>query len=111
MGKVLWLMWSVLVRLWKARGRIVEAVLTFLGWLYLARVSVLGLALFVGLPLGARSAMRALAIGVYDIEASWGAFMVGVMLPVAAWSIFLTAAMVFAYGHERARFDLVPVPG
>src|SRR4030095_14416691 len=36
-------------------------VLSFLGWLYLARVSLLGLVLLFGLPLGAHGSLRALA--------------------------------------------------
>ena len=81
---------------------------SFLGWLYLARVSVVGLAIMFALPLAARGAGRSLCIGVYDI--GQGSFFVGLLLPMAAWATFLSAAIVFAYGARRARFDVAPPP-
>jgi hypothetical protein len=90
----------------KGIGTAFRYILSFAGWLYLARVSLLGLVLLIGLPLGAHGAFRALAIGVFDLHLLTGSFMVGFMLPFAAWATFVTAAMVFLYGARRSRFDV-----
>ncbi|MEO6787616.1 MAG: hypothetical protein ABI318_15925 [Chthoniobacteraceae bacterium] len=87
-----------------------RATLSFFGWLYLARIALLGLAVFIGLPLGAHGALRMLAIGAYDLHGAWWAFFVGLLLPFAAWAVFVTAAMVFAYGARRSRFDVQTPP-
>jgi|GEM_PF-3578433 len=83
---------------------------SFLGWLYLGRVSVLGLAIFAALPLAARGPGRSLAIGAFDLKLWDGAFAVGLLLPLVAWAIYIAAALVFAYGGKRSRFDLAPPP-
>jgi hypothetical protein len=90
----------------KGIGRAFRYVFSVAGWLYLARVSLLGLVLLIGMPLGAHGSLRALAIGVFDLHLLPGAFMVGFMLPFAAWATFVTGAMVFVYGARRSRFDV-----
>jgi hypothetical protein len=91
-------------------GQKLRAVISFLGWLYLARVSVVGLMILFGLPLGARGVLRTLAIGAFDLRHLPAAFGIGVLLTIAAWAVFITGAMVFAYGAVRSRFDVLPPP-
>ena len=91
-------------------GLRMRSLLSFFGWLYLARVSVVALAMLFALPLGAQGFLRTLAIGAFDLHLSWGAFFVGFTLVFAAWATFITAAVVFTYGAKRSRFDVEPVP-
>jgi hypothetical protein len=98
-------------RSWSERvGEWMRGLFSFLGWLYLARVSLVGLLVLFALPLGARGALRTLAIGAFDLHLLWGALGIGFLYPFAAWAVFITAAMVFAYGAKRSRFDVLPPP-
>jgi hypothetical protein len=83
---------------------------SFIGWLYLARVSVGGLLVLFGLPLLALGPGRALCIGAFDLHLSAGSFCVGLLLPLAAWATFLAGALVLAYGASRSNFKMSPPP-
>lgn len=84
-------------------------------WLWLARVSTLGLLVLFAFPLLAQGKGRALLIGAYDLDGKgWGLFgagCVGLLLPFAIWTVFVTAALILAYGAARARLRDEPPSG
>lgn len=81
-----------------------------LGWLYLTRVSLIGLIALLCFPLAAHGPVRELAIGVFDLRQKWGGLAVGALLPLAAWTVFLAGALVVAYGERRTSFNVSPPP-
>ena len=102
-----WFSWSLF---WDVSARVSKRMMSLLGWLYLARVSVVGLAVLFALPLGARGGLRTLAIGAFDVHLKTGAWAIGTLLPFVAWAVFITAAIAFAYGARRSGFEVQAPP-
>jgi hypothetical protein len=70
-------------------------------WIYLCRVSLLGL-LFLGLlPLLAFSLERPLLIGVFDLDTTVSGMAVGLLLFFVAWAIIATSQLVIRLANVR----------
>jgi len=77
-----------------------------IGYLYLSRVPLLGLALLAGLPWLALGPLRTLVIGAYDAGSFREAFWIGLALCALGATVFLTARVVWTLAKRRFAFDL-----
>src|SRR5436190_18586333 len=86
-----------------------------LSWLWLTRVSTLGLLVLLAFPLLARGPARTVVIGAYDLHGDStpglvGAACVGLLLALAVWTVFVTEALTLSYGKKRTGFEDDPPP-
>ena len=80
------------------------------GWLYLTRVSLLGLIVFFAMPLLAKGGGRSLIIGAYDLRTGPSALLVSGLMVLTAWCLYASASLALAYGALRSRLPLGEPP-
>ncbi len=77
-------------------------------WIYLCRISLLGL-LFVGLlPVLAVTLERSLLIGVFDLDTTVSGMAVGLLLFFVAWAIIATSELVIQLADARLGVTVPP---
>lgn len=76
-------------------------------WIYLCRISLLGLLFLALLPISAVSIARGLLIGVFDLDAA-GSFAVGFLLFFVAWAIVATSELVLQLADARLGVKVPP---
>jgi hypothetical protein len=69
-------------------------------WIYLCRVSLLGLLFFGLLPILAVSGARSLLIGAFDLD-PMGSVVVGFLIFFVAWAVIATSELVLQLGEAR----------
>src|SRR6516164_476882 len=72
-------------------------------WVYLCRVSLIGLAGLTGLTLFARFSEtgKSLALGAHDLQGFWDGLWVGLFLLFVIWAICVTSETVLKLGKRR----------
>jgi hypothetical protein len=91
----------LMARLPRPLGFIGHHILGILHYAYLIRVSLMGIAVLLALPLLAAGPLRTLALGAYDVRSFAGALLIGFSLVVTAGCLVHQRKLVDLHGVER----------